>query len=346
MSDTRILIWGAGAIGGTVGAFLVRAGRDVTFVDVVAEHVAAIRDPARGLSITGPVDSFTIAASAYTPDTLSSDVTDQWPRIFLAVKAQDTEAACRALLPHLAEDGYVLSLQNGLCEQIIAQVVGRQRTVGAFVNFGADWIAPGEVHFGNRAAVVLGELDGADTPRLRALHQDMRVFEPDAITTDDIHSYLWGKLAYGALLFAQAAGNLGIADCLARPELLPLWQALAGEIMDVARALGIQSKGFNGFDPDAFGRGRRMQDAEASVAAMVAFNRPNAKTHSGIWRDIAVRTRRTEVDAQLVPILTLARERGLACPALQALVNMIHAIEQGQKPQSDANLLELLEHLP
>jgi len=336
--DTRILIWGAGAIGGTVGAFLARSARDVTFVDVVAEHVAAIRDPARGLRITGPVDSFTVTAPATTPDAL----TGQWSRIFLAVKAQDTEAACWMLLPHLADDGYVLSLQNGLCEQIIAGVVGAERTVGAFVNFGADWMAPGEVHFGNRAAVVLGELDGSITPRLQALHEDMRVFEPDAIVSADIHSYLWGKLAYGALLFAQATGNLGIADCLARPELLPLWQALAGEIMDVARALGIKPKGFNGFDPDAFGRGRYVEDAAASVAAMVAFNRPNAKTHSGIWRDIAVRKRRTEVDAQLVPILMLAHERGLACPTLQALVDMIHAIERGQQPQSDDNLLELL----
>jgi len=338
MEDKRILIWGAGAIGGTVGAFLARAGHDITFVDVVADHVAAIRDPARGLSITGPVESFTITAPAIMPDAL----TGQWSRIFLAVKAQDTDAACRALLPHLTEDGYVLSLQNGLCEAIIADVVGSHRTVGAFVNFGADWIAPGEVHFGNRAAVVLGELDGVFSPRLHALHQDMLAFEPDAIVTDDINSYLWGKLAYGALLFAQAVGNLGIADCLARPELLPLWRALAGEIMDVARALGIKPRGFNGFDPDAFGRGCSLASAEKSVVAMVAFNRPNAKTHSGIWRDIAVRKRRTEVDAQLVPILALARERDLACLTLQALVDMIHAIEQGHKPQSDDNLLELL----
>jgi len=338
MTNQRILIWGAGAIGGTVGAFLVRAGHDVTFVDVVAEHVAAIRDSARGLAITGPVDSFTITAPAYTPDALVG----QWPRIFLAVKAQDTEVACRALLPHLPQDGYVLSLQNGLCEPVIAGVVGAERTVGAFVNFGADWMAPGEVHFGNRAAVALGELDGSFTPRLQALHQDMCAFEPDAIVTDDIHSYLWGKLAYGALLFAQAAGQLGIADCLARPELLPLWQALAGEIMDVARACGIKPRGFNGFDPDAFGQGRSLKAAADSVAAMVAFNRPNAKTHSGIWRDIAVRKRRTEVDAQLVPILTMAAEHELACPTLQALVDMIHLIEQGKNPQADDNLLELL----
>ncbi len=219
MNDDRILVWGAGAIGGTVGAALRRAGHDVTFIDVVPEHVDAIRD--RALSIFGPVEEFSVQAPALLP----AEVAGAWPCIFLCVKAHHTEAACRALLPHLADDGYVLSLQNGLCETIIADIVGRGRTVGAFVNFGADWMGPGEILFGNRGAVVLGELDGASTPRLAALHALMRDFEPDAVTTPDIWSYLWGKLGYGSMLFAQALGDKGIADCLARPELLPVWRA-------------------------------------------------------------------------------------------------------------------------
>ncbi|HEY4295607.1 MAG TPA: 2-dehydropantoate 2-reductase N-terminal domain-containing protein, partial [Paraburkholderia sp.] len=287
----RILIWGAGAIGGTVGAWLVRAGYDVTFVDIVAEHVEAIRDPSRGLTITGSVDEFTVHAPAFLP----ADMKGQWPRIFLAVKAHHTRDACEALLPHLAADGYVLSLQNGLCEQAIAAIVGAQRTVGAFVNFGADWMKPGEIQYGNRGAVVIGEIDSAETARIRTLFEDIKHFEPDAILTDDIFSYLWGKLAYGSLLFAQAVGELGIADCLERPELLPLWRDMAGEVLRVAEAEGVKPRGFNGFDPLAFQPGATQAAARDSVAAMVAFNRPNAKTHSGIWRDLAVRKRRTEV---------------------------------------------------
>ena len=80
------------------------------------------------------------------------------------------------------------------------------------------WSA-GDILFGNRGAVVLGEIDGAATPRLAALHATMRAFEPDAVTTPDIWPCLWGKLGCGATLSAQALGHLGIADCLARPEL-------------------------------------------------------------------------------------------------------------------------------
>jgi 2-dehydropantoate 2-reductase len=334
----KTLIWGAGAVGGTVGAFLVRAGYDVTFVDVNREHVEAIRSPLHGLRISGPVDDLGVIAPAATPD----QVQGTWARVFLAVKAQDTEEACKALAPYLARTGYVLSLQNGLCESIIASIVGRQQTVGAFVNFGADWMAPGEIVYSNRGAVVVGELDGSVTERLRELHAQLQAFEPEALLTGHIWSYLWGKLGYGSLLFAQATGQLGIADCLARPELLPLWRDLAGEAVQVALAEGTEPRGFNGFDPAAFRPGVTEDRVRETVAAMVAFNRPNAKTHSGVWRDLAIRKRRTEVDLHVAAVVHTGRRHGLACPKLSALVRMIHEIEDGKRPLSDDNLCELL----
>jgi 2-dehydropantoate 2-reductase len=335
----RILIWGSGAIGGTAGAFLKRAGNDVTFVDIEPAHVAAISDPSRGLAITGPVAEMRVTAPAFTPDSIRGT----WDHIYLCVKSQHTEAAASALLPHLTETGYVLSLQNGLCEDIIASVVGRQRTIGAFINYGADWIAPGEILFGNRGAFVLGELDGSITPRLEALHATIRDgFEPGVITASDIQSYLWGKLGYASLLFAQALGQLGIADCLARPELLPLWRALAGEVNAVATSIGVGQRGFNGFDPAAFAPDATEAQARASVDAMVAFNRPNAKTHSGIWRDLAIRKRRTEVDVQILPIAKIGAEHGVDCPKIRKLADMIHEIEDGTRPMTDDNLPELM----
>jgi len=335
----RILIWGAGAIGGTAGAFLKQAGNDVTFVDVVPEHVAAIADPAKGLHITGPVEELRVVAPAFAPEALEGT----WDHIYLCVKAQHTEAAARALLPHLSPGGYVVSLQNGLCERIIASVVGQERVIGAFINYGADWHAPGEILYGNRGAFVLGEMDGKITDRLKALHAVIREgFEPDAIITDDIQSYLWGKLAYGAMLFAQALGQLGIADCLERPELLPLWRELAGEVNAVATSIGVTQRGFNGFDPSAFAPGAAEEQARKAVADMVAFNRPNAKTHSGVWRDLAVRKRRTEVDVQILPIAEIGAEHGIATPTVRRLVEMIHEIEDGKRPMTDDNLLELM----
>jgi 2-dehydropantoate 2-reductase len=338
-----ILIWGAGAIGGTVGAHLVRAGHAVVFADIAADHVAAIRDPARGLAIEGPVAAFRIHAPAFTPDQAKG----VFRRVFLCVKTHDTEAACRQLLPHLSPDGYVLSLQNGLCERVIAEVCGPARTMGAFVNFGADWIAPGRILYGNRGAVVVGELDGATTPRLQALRALLRTtFEPDAVLTGNIWGFLWGKLAYSSLLYMQGLAEKGIADTLARPELLPLIRALCGEVMATARAEGVVPLGFNGFDPAAFMPGASEAAARDSVAALVAFNRPNAKTHSGIWRDLWVRKRATPAAAQIGAVIPIAARHGIATPALARLIAMIHEAERGARAMSDANLTELMGSLP
>lgn len=331
-----ILIWGAGAIGGTIGAYLARAGHEVTFVDTVAEHVAAIRGP--GLRITGPVEQFSVTAPAFLPE----EVRGEWRHVFLAVKAHHTEAATRALLPHLAQDGYVVSAQNGLCEKIITRIAGRDRTMGCFVNFSADWMAPGEVMFGSRGAVVLGEVTGQMTPRLADLHKTMQAFEPNAIQTPEIWGYLWGKLGYAALLFAQALGMKGISDCLERPELLPAWRALVREEIEVTLAEGVTPRGFNGYDPEAFMPNAPPELAARAVKAMADFNRPSAKTHSGVWRDLAIRKRRTEVDVQIKPIYEIGETHGLPCPTLRKLVALIHEIEDGKRKLDDANLLELL----
>lgn len=335
--DKAILVWGAGAIGGTVGAWLARSGYDVTFVDTDEEHICRIRDPHKGLHITG-LDDFRIVAPAFLPKELKG----RWPRIFLAVKAHHTDLATRQLEPFLQEDGYVLSLQNGLCEPVIAEIVGAHRTIGAFVNFYADWLSPGEIHYSNRGAAVIGEPDGSMTRRLAELHADLSHFEPEVLQSESIFSWLWGKLAYGSLLFAQATGESGIADCLARQDIRPVLTRLAGEIVVLAHACNITVKGFNGFDPLAFVSGANEAATERTFRSMVEFNRPNTKTHSGIWRDLAVRKRPTEVDGQLGRVVALAEKQGIPCPTVKSLIRMIHQIENGERCLSDLNLTELL----
>ena len=329
MADS-IVIWGSGAIGGTIGAHLSRAGHEVLFVDTVPEHVAAIE--AGRLAIEGPVAQFTTGGRAATPD----KVTGRHKLIILAVKAHHTEAATRALAPHLAEDGAVVSCQNGLNELVIADVVGRPRTIGAFVNFGADYLEPGRIMYGVRGAVVVGELDGARTPRITALHAALRdSFEPDAVLSDNIFGYLWGKAGYGAILKSSALTNDSIADFIADPARKALVIGLVREILSVAAAEKVTPLGFDGFDPMPF-TGTDMAAIEACMARMVAYNRGSAKSHSGIWRDLAVRKRPTDVAAQLAPVRAAARRHGVPTPLADKLVELITGIEQGRLEQGGA----------
>lgn len=330
MAKTRCLVWGAGAIGGTLGAHLARAGNGVTFVDTAADHVAAIN--LSGLTISGPIATFTVPAPAFTPDTL----TGAWDIIILATKAQHTASAVRALAPHLTAQGCVISAQNGLNELIIAEVVGEARTVGAFVNFGADYLEPGSILYGGRGTVMIGEAFGAQriTPRVTAIRDAWRDLDERATATANIWGYLWGKEAYGAMLFATALTNDSIADALARPEYRGLHIALAREILAVALARGVRPEPFDGFDPAAYRPDAPSGAAEASLDGLVAHNRKSAKTHSGIWRDLAVRKRPTEVDAQLGAVVALGAAAGVPTPLTSRVVELIHQVERGERPQS------------
>jgi 2-dehydropantoate 2-reductase len=337
MTGEPVLIWGAGAIGGTLGAYWARAGVPVLLVDIVPEHVEACRTS--GLSITGPVEAFRQVVPAVTPQ----ELTGTYSRIVLAVKAGATEAALAALTPHLAEGGYVLSAQNGLNEITIAKAVGEQRTMGCFVNFGADWHGPGEILYGNRGAVVVGELDGAMTERVREMHRLLAIFEPDAILTDNIYGYLWGKLAYGAMLFGTALTNDSMSANFADPERLPVWLALGREVGAVAAARGVTSLGFGAFDPAVFAPGAPEGPQVETIRWLADYTSKTAKTHSGIWRDLAVRKRKTEGGPQIGIISRLGHEVGVATPALQLLVSLIQDIEDGRRPMSLDTLKVLIE---
>ena len=331
-----ILVWGGGAIGGTIAAYWARAGIDVLLVDIESEHVTTCRN--RGLEISGPVDEFVVRIPAVTPE----EVLGRFSRVILAVKAQHTRAAIEMIRPHLTADGFVVSAQNGLNELTIAEVVGEGATIGAFVNFGADWHGPGQVLFGNRGAVVVGEIDGTIGGRTEEMHQLLQIFEPDAVLTDNIWGYLWGKLAYGAMLFATAINNDSMADNFANPSRSELWVAIGREVMGLATKRGIQPVGFNGFNPMAYLPGASDLEAQASIEEMAEFNRGSAKTHSGIWRDLAVRKRKTEVTEQLGILVKLADEVEYEVPLITTIIDLIHDIEDGVRDMSDETFAVLL----
>ena len=304
----QLTIIGAGAIGGTVGAHMARAGHEILLCDADAEHVAAInRD---GLRIEGPVEQFTVRVAAVTPDGLP----DRIEHAAIAVKSHFTASAAELLRDRLADDGWVVSLQNGMTTETIAHSVGRDRVIVGFVNFGADVMGPGRIMQGNIGTFRVGEPDLTQiTPRVAELAEALPYAQP----TDRILGYLWGKEAYGAMLWTGAVSDLTIADHLEDPRYRPLMLAVAREVLAQAPCEPLP---FDGFDPD---------DLEGSIDRLVAFNRGSAKAYSGIYRDLMVRHRRTEV-AEL-------RDH-LHGPITTWVADLITAIEGGERTCEVANL--------
>ena len=316
------VIVGAGAIGGTLGHHLARAGHPVTVVDADPEHVRRIA--ADGLVLVrGAERSTARVARALTPD--PDECALRLERVILAVKAQATGPALEWVAPRLASDGFVVSLQNGLNEDEIARRIGRDRTVGAFVNLFADVVGPGEIRDGGPGALVVGELDGRDSRRVREVVADLQAWGP-ARATGNVAGYLWSKLGFGAMLVATALADAPMAELIDRHR--SVMHALVAEVYAVAGAEGVALEPFDAFDPLPYA-GTDDAAKDAATDALVRWLRTQAKDRSGIWRDIAVRHRPTEVPTHYRPVLATAARHGIPVPGLQRLVDQIGELEAG-----------------
>ena len=333
-----ITILGAGAIGGTVGAFLARAGEEVLFVDVVKEHVEAMN--ARGLTITGRAE-FTVPVRATTPDALRGPL--EW--VILSVKAQHTEVALKPVIPLLGPQCFVVSLQNGLNEERIATLIGRDRTVGAHVNYGSDYLAPGRILYGSEGSFYVGELDGSITDRVKTLHDRLCKFA-EVIVTQNIWGYKWAKQCWASLNYATALVDADAGDILADPSNRRVGVALLAESVRLAKREGVTLEAFDGFEPALMtpttpSEWEAAMDSIDKMADEYWRGPHRLKKRTGVWRDLVVRRRKTEVDYRIGDLVRRGQARGLPMPLNSALLRMIHEIEDGKRAMVPENLREL-----
>lgn len=330
----RFHVVGAGAIGGIVGAFLAKHGEDVHFVDVVPEHVAAMN--ADGLFIDGVAGEFRVAAPASLPQDLEGPL----DVVFLAVKSAHTMAALEGIEHALGPDSLVVSLQNGLNPDKIAARIGAERTAGAFINFAADYIEPGHINYGGVGDIYLGRLDGPPDERLRAIGEKIgRIM--NTVLTDNIMGYLWSKECYGCMLIGTALIDAPVQEVLAVPENRAVLAAAILEGVQVADRLGVRLEFFEPFEPALFREPLNQAAIEAFFDRVATRFAGRIKQHTGIWRDLRIRRRKTEVEWLTGEVIRRGRELGIDLPINAGIVGMIAEIESGRRPQAWENLLEL-----
>jgi 2-dehydropantoate 2-reductase len=136
------------------------------------------------------------------------------------------------------------------------------------------------------------------------------------------------------MLFATALTNDDMPTNFADARRYPVFNRLAREVMAVARARKVDPQPFRSFDPRAFLPGSPDSASRECIALLALRWRDSAKKHSGMWRDLAVRKRRTEVDALLGPVVSFGQEEGIETPAVRALIDLVHQVEDGQRVQS------------
>ncbi|MEU3124570.1 2-dehydropantoate 2-reductase [Streptomyces albidoflavus] len=328
-TDTYTVV-GGGAIGGTLAFSLARAGHRVRLVDTDAAHVAAVRE--HGLTVARGEQRESVHVEAVTPDACDATL----GRVLLAVKAQATGAALDWIEPRLAPDGWVVSLQNGFNEELIARRIGAGRTVAAFVNIFADVTEPGVIMDGGAGALVIGECHGAPvSDRVDSLVADLQSWGP-AVASDNVEGYLWAKAGFGAMLAATALADAPMAELIDRHP--ATMDAVAAEVFAVADALGVALEAFDAFEPHAFRRDAAEETRRAATARLTAWLRTQAKDRSGIWRDLAVRRRPVEVTTHYAEVFAEAGRHGVATPVLRAVIAQLRELERDPGLMTEARL--------
>lgn len=228
---------GAGALGCTIGGTLAEAGSDVWLINRSRDHVDAMnRD---GLRITEDRRERTVTVRA-SLDAQGIGIADL---VVVLVKSFHTRQAIEDALPVIGPDTLVMSLQNGLGhEEILAEVVGRGRIVAGKTYVGGVLLAPGHVRIGvTGKETLIGELDGADTPRIRKIADAFNHAGLLTTVSTNIMGTIWDKLlvnvATGAL---SGITRLTYGDLYAVEEIKAAAVAAVAEAMAVARASGVR----------------------------------------------------------------------------------------------------------
>ena len=338
--EERIAVFGAGAVGAYVGGYMTRDGRDVTLIDPWEEHVNLMRDPGLKLSGLTEPENFTVKCNAVLESALPPPgELGPFDVIFICVKSFDTAAAAERMKPYLSEDGFMVSLQNGINEETIAAVVGKERTVGCIASMiSVSMWEPGAVRrnvkLGGQDHVVFraGELDGSETDRVTKVAEMLSSVDSSMVTTT-LMGERWTKLVTNCMRNpVSAACGLATNACDSDDHIRRLALRIGGEAVAVAKAEGYPLSKISGMDPEVLFRAGQGDEGALAACERVLLDarakRSDAQRPS-MGQDM-VKGRPTEIDFINGFVVRKAKDHGIAVPANEGIVQTIKRIEAGE----------------
>lgn len=340
----RIGIIGVGAIGGVVGGLLTKAGRDVTLIDQWPEHVEIMKT--KGLRLSGTCGDHQIPVNALHIHELQT-VEQPFDAVFVSVKSYDTEWATSLGLRYLAPNGCVVDFQNGMNDERVAAVAGRERTLGCVITIGAGLVAAGHAMRTDRAAVgfKVGELDGKETDRAKTLVGIMNDVAPAKLTTN-LMGERWSKLAVNCMANPLAGlSGLGSAEVRTLPEPSRIAVQIVAECVKVARASGYEVEPIYGLDPQRFVDAAGGKGADSLLTDMAASAKFLAGGRPSLLQDV-IKGRRTEIEYLNGWVTGQGRKVGVPTPVNDAVVKLVKSFGVGKLKPDPTNLEPLLAILP
>jgi 2-dehydropantoate 2-reductase len=343
----KVLFVGAGAIGSYLGAFLARAGHDVTLVDPWAEQVEAIRQ--RGLSVTGPHEPFEARPAAVHLHEAARLPRD-FEIAFVAMKVYDTAWATQLALRHLAPDGFVVASQNCWPDPLVAAVAGASRAVGLVMSkIGVALWTPGQVERGmekgqgqGHDVFRVGEHDGRTTPRATALAEMLSVID-GAQVTDNLWGERWAKLCANAMGNpVQAMSGLGSLEIASSEVGRTITIHLAAESARVGLALGHRVPKFNGAAAEDWAAADRREVWDRLDRMLTPTEARGRNWRASMAQDVA-KGRPTEIDLMNGHVVARGRETGVGTPVSAAVVEVLREVDARSRKPDPRNVGLALE---
>ena len=340
----RIGIVGAGAIGCVVGGMLTKAGNDVTFIDQWPDHVEAMTRV--GLRLSGTCGEHLIPVKALHLHQAQS-LGEPFDVVFIAVKSYDTEWATHLGLAYLKPDGVVVDFQNGINDERVAAIAGKERTLGCVITISAGLYEPGHAVRTDRGNIAfkIGEQDGKETARANKLVEVMNAVGPTKLTTN-LWGERWSKLTVNCMVNAVCAlSGLGSGEARIEPQTQLISIQLASEVIQVGRACGHEVEPIYGIATQRFvdaAAGRGVAELQRDMAA-------HGQTRTGgrpsMLQDV-IRKRRTEIQYLNGYVAQRGREVGVKTPFNEAITELVSSFAVGKLVPDPKHLDPLVKMLP
>ena len=329
----RIAIYGAGSLGTVLGAYLTKNGVPVDLVNHNRAHVEALRK--NGAHIAGTVD-FTVPVSALLPEEISG----KYDIIFLMTKQLSNREVVTFLKDYLAEDGLIATLQNGIPENSIADIIGPERTVGVVVEWGATLSAPGEstlTSAPDSLSFHMGGMPGIPKERLQKVRDVLEKMCPVEIEPN-LPGARWSKLLINATfsgLGTVIGGTFGDVTGNARAREVAV--RCMKEVIDVGHAAGVEFAPVQGKNITAlFYWKNPVKKAIAKWILPVAMKK-HAAIEPSMLQDLK-KNKPCEVDAINGVVCEWGRKTGVPTPVNDKIVEIIREIQKGKRKTGKENL--------
>ena len=329
----RVAIYGAGSLGTILGAYITKGGAEIELINRNKAHIEALQT--NGAKVVGTVE-FTQKVVAYTPNQMNG----KYDTIFLMTKQQHNTEVVTMLNEYLAEDGVLVTFQNGLPEPGIADIIGTERVLGCTVAWGATMCEPGVCELTSSPDALSFSLGAITSQRNKHFDKVKELLE--LMGTVDVEENFIGTRWSKLLINASFSGMSAVLGCTfgeaaGERNSRHIVQALIKECIDVCAAGGIRIEPVQGKDIV------KLLDYKGGIKKAISFFiipiaiRKHAKLKASMLQDIE-KGKLTEVDAINGAVSDFGRKVGCPTPMNDKVVEIIHNIEQGKLTPSFDNL--------